>query len=83
MRVPVRRRPQPDEAHLRSTWRQAAVPRIEKALAAAQERPTGGWFVVGTSGDVRVPKDGRSPFRNSSPTPNNSRFSSTSRQTRR
>ncbi|GMA42079.1 hypothetical protein GCM10025883_41240 [Mobilicoccus caccae] len=61
MRVPVRRRPQPDEAHLRSTWRQAAVPRIEKALAAAQERPTGGWFVVGTSGDVRVPKDGRSP----------------------
>lgn len=50
--IPLRRVPQPDEAHMRSTWRQAAVPRIERALKRSQERDPGGWYVVGASGDV-------------------------------
>lgn len=61
MTNPVSHRPQPEEAQLRSTWREAKVGRIERMLADAQGRPTGGWFVVGASADVRVPRDGRTP----------------------
>ena len=32
-RNPIRRVPQPPEEQIRSTWRQAAVPRIERMLA--------------------------------------------------
>ncbi|WP_226346744.1 DUF5914 domain-containing protein [Agilicoccus flavus] len=50
--IPIKRMPQPDEAHLRTTWRQASVPRIAKALRRAQQRDPGGWHVVGASTDV-------------------------------
>ncbi|GAB49780.1 DUF5914 domain-containing protein [Mobilicoccus pelagius] len=51
-RIPIKRVPQPPAEELRSTWRQAAIPRIEKALARALDRDPGGWYVVGCSGDV-------------------------------
>lgn len=51
-RIPVRRVPRPPAAELSSTWRQAAVPRIERALAAATRRDPGGWYVVGASPDL-------------------------------
>ena len=51
-RIPVKRVPQPPAEQLRSTWRQAAIPRIETALARALARDPGGWYVVGCSGDV-------------------------------
>lgn len=50
--IPIRRLPQPTEHDLRSTWRQAAAPRIERALRRAQQRSAGGWYVVGASGDL-------------------------------
>lgn len=50
--IPLRRLPQPDEAHLRSTWRQAKASRIERALALSQQRNPGGWYVVGASTDI-------------------------------
>lgn len=53
-RIPIRRIPQPDPANIRSTWRQAALPRIEKALRLAQQRDPGGWYVVGASTDLKV-----------------------------
>lgn len=51
-RIPVKRVPQPPAEQLRSTWRQAAIPRIERALARALERDPGGWYVIGRSEDV-------------------------------
>ena len=48
-RIPLRRVLQPDPESIRSTWRQAAIPRIEKALRLAQHRDPGGWYVVGSS----------------------------------
>lgn len=51
-RIPVRRVPRPPAEALRSTWKQASVPRIERALAVAQSRDPGGWYVIGASGDV-------------------------------
>ncbi|SDC07191.1 Rieske [2Fe-2S] domain-containing protein [Raineyella antarctica] len=50
--IPLRRLVQPDEDHLRSTWRQATVRRIEHALALSQQRDPGGWYVAGASGDI-------------------------------
>ena len=52
-RMPLRRLPQPDPARIASTWRQAAVPRIERALRRAQQRDPGGWYVVGAATDLR------------------------------
>ncbi len=52
-RVPVRYLPQTDPAHLRGTWREARPARIDRALAAAQRRPTHGWLVAGASAEVR------------------------------
>lgn len=51
-RIPIRRVPQPSEHVMRSTWRQAALPRINRALQRAQERSPGGWYVVGASTDL-------------------------------
>lgn len=51
-RIPLRRVPQPPPEVIRSTWRQAAIPRIEKALAASQARDPGGWYVAGASTDL-------------------------------
>ena len=51
-RVPIRRVPQPAPEVIRSTWRQAAIPRIERALRASQARNPGGWYVVGASTDL-------------------------------
>lgn len=59
-RNPVRRIPQPPPEQIRSTWRQAAVPRIERMLALAQSGDAGGWHVAARSRDVRV---GRSTTR--------------------
>lgn len=53
-RIPIRRVPQPPPEVIRSTWRQAAIPRIERALRLAQERDPGGWYVVGASTDLRA-----------------------------
>ena len=53
-RVPIRRVPQPSEHVMRSTWRQAALPRINRALQRAQERSPGGWYVVGASTELRA-----------------------------
>ena len=50
---PLRRLPQPDEHHLRSTWTDAKPRRIRRALEAALARDPGGWFVAGASTDVR------------------------------
>lgn len=52
-RVPVRRMPQTDPAHLRGTWRDARPARILRSLADALERPTHGWLVAAASADVR------------------------------
>lgn len=51
--IPLQRLRQPDEHHLKSTWKQARVPRIEKALALSQDRNPGGWHVVGASVALR------------------------------
>lgn len=51
-RIPIKRVPQPPAEQLRSTWRQAAIPRIETALARALDRDPGGWYVVSCTGDV-------------------------------
>lgn len=59
-RNPVRRVPQPDEESMRSTWRQAAVPRIERMLTRALASDAGGWYVVASSDDVMA---GRSTVR--------------------
>ncbi|NHC31010.1 DUF5914 domain-containing protein [Dermacoccus nishinomiyaensis] len=51
-RNPIRRVPQPPEEQIRSTWRQAAVPRIERMLARALAQDAGGWHVAAASTDV-------------------------------
>lgn len=51
-RVPLRRVPQPPPAAIGSTWRQAAVPRIDRALRLAEAKNPGGWYVVGASSDL-------------------------------
>ncbi len=48
-RVPIERVPEPPLHRIRPTWRQASVPRIERALARAQQRDPGGWHVVAAS----------------------------------
>ena len=50
--LPIRRLPRPAAHDLRSTWRQATAPRIERALRRSQGRSPGGWYVVGASGDL-------------------------------
>lgn len=51
-RVPIRRVPQPDPDAIRSTWRQAAIPRIDRALRRALARDPGGWYVAGASREL-------------------------------
>lgn len=50
--VPLKRMPQPDQAHLRSTWRDARPGRIAAALARAEHRDPGGWYVAGATEDI-------------------------------
>ncbi|TDT42722.1 Rieske-like 2Fe-2S protein [Streptomyces sp. BK208] len=54
-----RRRPGPDWAAQTPTWRQARPALIADALKRASARPSGNWFVVGASRDVRA---GGRPF---------------------
>lgn len=51
-RIPIARVPQPAPESIRSTWREAAIPRIDRALRAAGARDPGGWYVVGASSDL-------------------------------
>ena len=53
-RSPVRYLPQAPPDRMRGTWRDAKPGRIAEALADALARPTGGWSVVGGSGEVPV-----------------------------
>lgn len=50
---PIRRLRQPGADGIRPTWAQADGGRIDAALAAAGGRDAGGWYVAGTSRDVR------------------------------
>ena len=52
-RLPIRRLPQTEPARLAATWREAAVPRIDRALALARSKDPGGWYVLGASTDLR------------------------------
>jgi len=56
--VPVRLVPMPARDRLRPTWQDAAPARIAAALERSQQRPTGNWFVVAASRDLRA----RSPL---------------------
>jgi phenylpropionate dioxygenase-like ring-hydroxylating dioxygenase large terminal subunit len=51
-RIPVERVPQPREDRMAPTWKLARPSRIAASLAESQTSTSGGWFVVGTSGDV-------------------------------
>ncbi|MFE9702638.1 DUF5914 domain-containing protein [Streptomyces sp. NPDC005930] len=52
---PLRRRgPGPDWAAQAPTWRQARPALIADALKRASARPSGNWFVIGASRDVRA-----------------------------
>ncbi len=51
-RVPVRYLPQTTPSHLRGTWRDARPARIDRSVADALARPTGGWLVAGASSEV-------------------------------
>lgn len=51
-RVPIVRMPRTPAERLAPTWRQADPDRIAAALAAAERRDPGGWFVVAASSDV-------------------------------
>lgn len=51
-RGPIRRLSQPDPAVVGATWREAALPRIDRALALARGKDPGGWYVVGASADL-------------------------------
>lgn len=50
--IPISRLPQPDEAHMRSTWKQCKPRRIARALELSQAIDSGGWYVIGGHGDV-------------------------------
>jgi hypothetical protein len=52
-RVPIRALRQPGADRLRPTWAQADAARIDAALAVAIARDPGGWYVAGTSQNVR------------------------------
>ncbi|MFJ9663608.1 DUF5914 domain-containing protein [Streptomyces sp. NPDC101219] len=51
---PLRRRSGPDWAGQEPTWRRARPALIADALKRASARPSGNWFVVGASRDVRA-----------------------------
>ncbi|MEV8156488.1 DUF5914 domain-containing protein, partial [Streptomyces fradiae] len=51
---PLRRRPRHDWAAQAPTWREARPSLIADALKRASARPTGNWYVVGASRDVRA-----------------------------
>jgi nitrite reductase/ring-hydroxylating ferredoxin subunit len=51
-RIPIVRLPRTPGDRLAPTWRQADPARIATALAAAERRDPGGWYVVGPSSDV-------------------------------
>lgn len=49
---PIRRIVQPDQPHMRSTWRDASPARIARSLDLAEAKNPGGWLVAGASTDV-------------------------------
>ena len=51
-RIPITRLPRTPADRLAPTWRQADPERIAAALADAEQRDPGGWYVVGPSADV-------------------------------
>ncbi|MFJ9700335.1 DUF5914 domain-containing protein [Streptomyces fradiae] len=51
---PLRRRPRHDWAAQAPTWREARPALIADVLKRASARPTGNWYVVGASRDVRA-----------------------------
>ncbi|MER7778557.1 DUF5914 domain-containing protein [Streptomyces sp. NPDC096191] len=51
---PLRRRGRSDWATQTPTWREARPALIDEALKRAAARPSGNWFVVGASRDVRA-----------------------------
>ncbi|MGW0811717.1 DUF5914 domain-containing protein [Streptomyces viridiviolaceus] len=53
-RPPLRRRRRADWAAQAPTWREARPTVITEALKRASARPSGNWFVVGASRDVRA-----------------------------
>ncbi|MFD5424190.1 DUF5914 domain-containing protein [Streptomyces sp. NPDC127084] len=53
-RPPLRRRRGPDWASQEPTWRKARPTLIAGALKRASARPSGNWFVVGASRDMRA-----------------------------
>lgn len=52
-RIPIRNVPTVPHEHLRSTWKQARPGRIRASFDVAQSQDPGGWYVVGTTQDVR------------------------------
>ena len=50
--IPLERLPQPQQPQMRSTWRDARAGRIAAALARAEQRDPGGWYVAGASTDI-------------------------------
>ena len=51
-RIPITHLPRTKAERLAPTWRQADPARIAAALADAEQRDPGGWYVVGPSADV-------------------------------
>ena len=52
-RIPIRNVPTVPHEHLRSTWKQARPGRIRASFDVAQSQDPGGWYVAGTTQDVR------------------------------
>ena len=52
-RIPIRNVLTVPHEHLRSTWKQARPGRIRASFDVAQSQDPGGWYVVGTTQDVR------------------------------
>lgn len=50
--IPIERLPQPAEAGMRSTWKQANIRRINRSLDDALAGNPGGWYVIGASTDL-------------------------------
>ncbi len=53
-RIPIARIPAEPRDRLEGTWRLAHPPRIRAAFEASQRRATGGWYVVGSSRELRT-----------------------------
>jgi phytoene/squalene synthetase len=52
--IPISLVPMPPRDRLTPTWQDARPSRIAESLKRAQDRPTGNWYVVGASRDVRA-----------------------------